>query len=45
MFEVHNQYGLQVGYSFATREEAETFAQECEENWEQDSFHIVETEF
>lgn len=45
MFAVHNQYGLQVGDFFATYEDAETFAQECEESWVEDFFHIVEIEF
>lgn len=42
MFVIHNQYGLQVGDYFPTREEAELFCQECGENWQEDNFKVIE---
>jgi len=41
-YQIHNQYGLQVGDSFADEAEAQAFCAYCQDTWGEDSFRVVE---
>lgn len=41
-YQVHNQYGLTVGDTFATEQEAQELCAYCQAQWAEDSFYVVE---